>query len=104
MTSDAPHLGPCLATKNRTKTLSFTDNTRFFELTVDLYADPLTLLAFGGEVVGDVAPKKHVAVNGQIDDIKGFFKQQFIWQFKDICELSGQEARAVDEWLVLNTN
>jgi hypothetical protein len=104
MTSDVPHLGSCLATTNKTKTFSFTDNTRFFELTVDLYADPLTMLAFGGEVVGDIAPKKYVAVNGKVDDVSGFFKDQFIWSFSEICELSGLEAAKLDEWLVLDVN
>ncbi len=104
MTGDSPHFTSCLATKYKTKKFSFTDNTRFFELTVDLYADPLTLLAFGSEVKGDIPPKKYVAINGPIVDVNSFFKEQFIWQFKEIFELSSAQFAAADDWLVLEAN
>ncbi len=89
---------------DNTQMSSFTDNTRFFELTVDFYADSLSLLAFGGDVIGNLPPKKLVAVNGQIDNEEAFFKSMFIWTFSAIDEVEAPVNPKPQDWLLLNAN
>ncbi len=85
-----------------TQISNFTDSTRFFELTVDLYADSLSLLAFGGDVLGNLPPKKLVAVNGQIDNEDAFFKSMFIWTFSDVNEVKAPAKLNPQDWLLLD--
>ncbi|MGY5452723.1 hypothetical protein ACVFI8_17545 [Agarivorans sp. MS3-6] len=86
------------------ETSGFNENTRFFELTIDLYADSLSLLAFGGDVIGNLPPTKLVAVNGEVDDLKGFFSAMFVWTFSHIRELDAPSPVEPQDWLLLDAN
>ncbi|MDO6687184.1 MULTISPECIES: hypothetical protein [unclassified Agarivorans] len=86
------------------KTTCFNDNTRFFVLTVDFYADSLSLLAFGGDVIGNLPPTKQVAVNGEVDDLDSFFRTMFIWSFSNISEVDAPSPLNPQDWLLLDAN
>ncbi|WP_432452270.1 MULTISPECIES: hypothetical protein [unclassified Agarivorans] len=82
----------------------FNHLTRYFELSIDICADPLTRLAFASEQIAALPLLKKVAVNGELDDIAVFFAEMFIWPLSDICEVRAPVPLRSEEWLLLDAD